>query len=75
MFAVVAIKEEPTLDTVERTVLQLLKEGYTVSEISRLIGLPTAPIISELAYKGVLNPDATFRNIELPVRYELKGAE
>ena len=49
------------LDTVEKTTLKLLQEGYTVQETSKLLGLNLSPVIAELSYKGILNPDATLR--------------
>ena len=49
------------LDTVEKTIIKLLQEGCSVSEISRLLGLDVTPVISGLVYKGILYSDNTFR--------------
>ena len=55
-------KPSPSLDTVEKTTIKLLRKGYTPNQISTLLGLPLAPIIAELSYKKILNPDARFRS-------------
>ena len=49
------------LDIVEKTTLQLLRDGHTITDISQMLGLHMYPIVDELAYKGILNPDYTFR--------------
>lgn len=67
------IKLKPSLDLVEETTLRLLKAGYTISEISKLLGLNLAPVVAELAYKGILNADATFRNTPPIEMYEWRG--
>ena len=49
------------LDIVEKTTLRLLREGLVIEDISQMLGLPIQPVVEGLAYKGILNPDATFR--------------
>ena len=49
------------IDLVESVTLELLKEGHSRSEISQKLGLNIAPIIEDLVYKNILNPDATFK--------------
>lgn len=51
------------LDIVEQTTVKLLQDGYTIPEVSRLLGLNLSPVVAELIYKGVLYPDTTFRKI------------
>ncbi|MCL1998211.1 MAG: hypothetical protein FWG65_05520 [Turicibacter sp.] len=48
------------LDTVEKTVLKLLEEGYTLTEIARFLGLDLKPVLAELQYKQILKADNTF---------------
>ena len=62
---------KPSTDMVEDTTLNLIQEGYTVSEISKLLGLNISPVIAELIYKGILYPDATFRNVPIKPKYQL----
>ena len=66
------ITAEPTLDTVEKTVMKFLRDGYTVAEISRLMALPIGPVIAELAHKGILRPDATFQTTPPKQMYQVK---
>ena len=54
-------KTKAALDIVEKTTLKLLRNNYKPEQISKLLGLPLAPIIAELSYKKILNPDASFR--------------
>jgi len=49
------------LNILESTVLGMLNEGYSQGEISQQLGLNMKPIIEELVYKKILNPDATFK--------------
>ncbi|MCL2400196.1 MAG: hypothetical protein FWC91_10720 [Defluviitaleaceae bacterium] len=68
-YTIKKIKLEPNLDIVEETTLRFLKAGYTISDISKLLGLNLAPVVAELAYKGILNSDATFRNTPPKEKY------
>jgi len=49
------------LDIVEQTVIEMLNDGHSRGEISQQLGLNVKPIIEELVYKNILNPDATFK--------------
>ena len=62
---------KPSTDMVEDTTLSLIQEGYTISEISKLLGFNISPVIAELIFKGILYPGATFRNVPVKPKYQL----
>ena len=68
--SIVKTVTKPPTDTVEDTTLCLIQEGYTVSEISKLLGFNISPVIAELVCKGILYPDATLRNVPFMQKYQ-----
>ena len=53
--------EKLDINIVEKTILLLLDEGCSQAAISEMLGFDAGYVIAELAYKGVLYPDASFR--------------
>ena len=50
------------INIVEKTVLRLLNEDYSQSDISDMLGFDIGCVIAELASKGLLYPDGSFKD-------------
>lgn len=51
-----------SLNIVEQTTFDLLKQGFTKKKVSKMLGVPQDMVISELIHKELLNPDASIKH-------------
>ena len=49
------------LDIVEATIMKLIDNGLTKTEITRILGFDIQRALNELIYKGYINPDMSRR--------------
>ena len=49
------------LDIVESTIIKLIEQGLTKTDISKMLGFDIQQAINELIYKGYINPDMSRR--------------
>jgi hypothetical protein len=61
---ILPVHTPPRLNIVEETVLQYMREGYSQSSISQLLGFNISVVIEELRYKKYLFGDGSFKILD-----------